>query len=468
MRVADVVSALSQALDLGSGSGEWHSVRTCILGMRIADELQLPEHIRCELYYALVLKDVGCSSNASELYHALHADEISAKHDSKLIDWTRPSLETLAYLVRHAGAGKSFGERWAAILKLALRRKSHGRSVTALRCERGATLTRLMGLDEGTASGIAGLDEHWDGSGYPAGLVRLDIPLASRIMLLAQTLDMFLTSLSPEAALDVVTERSGHWFDPDLVKVVRSLASRHVLWSGLCQGRDREIALRMEPCVRTMAEGHVTLDRICQAFANVVDAKSPFTYNHSNGVANAAVAIAKQLNFSSDRTLFVRHASLLHDIGKMAVSNAILEKLGPLDDDEWKSMRAHAEFTFSILRSVRGLEEMSGVAASHHERLDGSGYFRGLRGDQISLETRLLAVADVFDALSANRPYRDAMPAEKIFGLLRAEAPYALDPTCVEALERSGISCDQSYHDLSSLQQQLQPWSSHATAAGAF
>lgn len=458
LRVAEVVSALSQALDLGSGSNRWHSVRTCILGMRIAAEIGLPEAIQNELYYALILKDAGCSSNASEIFHALESDEISAKGDVKRVDWTRTGLDSVRYAWQHVAVGKPLWERVRAIVRIAATQGDHSRHVTALRCERGATLARLMGLEEGTATGIAGLDEHWDGSGNPGGLIRHAIPLTSRIMLLAQTLDVFLTTGGPQEALNVAVQRSGRWFDPSLVKAVKSLAARNQLWLGLCEGRDREMALDLEPRQRTLAEGHHTLDRVCQAFAQIVDAKSPFTFNHSNGVANSAVAIAKQLGFDHDRVLFVRHAALLHDLGKMAVSNAILEKPGKLDADEWKSMRTHPEFTLSILQSIRGFDRMAEISASHHEKLDGTGYFRGLTAEQMPIEARILVVADIFDALAADRPYRAGMPREKIFGILNSDAPHALDADCVNALYRSGIGCDQTFRDIQSLQAQLEHW----------
>jgi putative nucleotidyltransferase with HDIG domain len=459
LRVAEVVSALSQALDLGSGASAWHSVRTCILGMRIASELGLPEAIQSELYYALLLKDAGCSSNASEIYNALSSDEISAKGAVKKLDWTRVNRECLDYALAHVALGKPFWERLRTIMRVATQQKKHTQKVVTLRCERGATLARLMGLGEGTATGIAGLDEHWGGSGNPDGLSGSDIPLSSCIMLLAQTLDVFFTDDGPEAAIEIARQRSGRWFAPDLVKAARSLSSRRGLWSGLCEGRDREIALGLEPSEKFMADGHVTLDSVCQAFAHIVDAKSPFTCNHSNGVANAAVAIAKNLDLSEGRVLFVRHAALLHDLGKMAVSNAVLEKPGKLDENEWQAMRSHPEFTLRILRPIRGFEEMSEIAASHHEKLDGTGYFRGLRAEQMSTEARILVVADIFDALSANRPYRAAMPLEKVYKILRQDAPHALDAECVEALERSGIECDQTFHSLHALQRELARWS---------
>jgi HD-GYP domain-containing protein (c-di-GMP phosphodiesterase class II) len=172
-------------------------------------------------------------------------------------------------------------------------------------------------------------------------------------------------------------------------------------------------------------------------------------------VANTAVAIARKLDFPPSRVLFIRHAALLHDLGKMAVSNAILEKPGKPDEAEWEALRSHPAHTWNILKCIGGFEELSEVAASHHEKLNGSGYHRGLTADQLSLESRLLVVSDIFDALSAKRPYRDSLPLERVLSIMRSEAPHALDADCVEALEQSGIGCDQTFLDLHTLQRTL-------------
>ncbi len=396
LRVAEVVSALSQALDLGSGSTAWHSVRTCILAMRIAAELKLAENSQDELYYGSLLKDAGSSGASAQAY-----------------------------------GDSAFG------------------------CGQGATLARLMGLPQTTAAGIAALNEHWNGHGNPRGLKGGEIPLVSRIMLLAQTLDVFFTTSGPEAAIGAITQKSGLWFDPAVVKAARSLARRGKLWADLTGANLPRIALELEPGRRTTANGHVNLESICQAFAAIVDAKSSFTYNHSNGVANVALAIAKKLELDNSRVLLLRHAALLHDLGKMAVPNEILQKRGKLDDAEWQLIRSHPEHTRRILQSIRGFEEVGEVAAAHHERLDGSGYFRGFTGRQLALESRILAVADVFDALSASRPYRKAIPREKVLAIIRKGSPHAFDAMCLEALEQSGTGFDQTFRDLSALQKHL-------------
>ncbi len=424
--------------------------------MRIAAELRIPEPLQADLYYALLLKDAGCSSNASQIYNVLASDDIAAKRDVKKTDSTRLGWEMLQYALAHVAPGKPFLERVHAILRVAALQKRHTHEVTAIRCEHGARMARLMGLAEGTAEGIGALDEHWNGGGNPYGLRGEEIPITSRIMLLAQTLDVFHTSSGAQQALQVIKLRSGKWFDPDIVRAACSLAQRERLWSGLETAAPLALVLSLEPGQRMLSDGDVSLDAVCQAFAKIVDAKSPFTYNHSNGVANAAVAIASKLELPPARVLFIRHAALLHDLGKMAVSNAILEKPGKPDEDEWRILREHPAHTWNILRSIGGFEELSEIAASHHEKLNGTGYHRGLTADQIPIEARILVVSDIFDALAAKRPYRDALPLEKVLDIMHKDAPHALDASCLEALEQSGVGSDQTFTDLQALQKKLE------------
>jgi HD-GYP domain-containing protein (c-di-GMP phosphodiesterase class II) len=455
LRVGAVVSALSQALDLSTGQAVGHSVRTCILGMRLAQEIGMPPEVRQDLFYALLLKDCGCSSNASKMFHMVGSDDLAATRGASMFDWTKTSSETVHYALAHVGKGKSFLERSRLLLQLALKQKRHTHDVMKIQCERGATLVRLMGLSEGTAKAIRSLNEHWDGHGEPDQLWHREIPIHSRVMLLAQTLEVYGAEKGFETALDVVRQRSGTWFEPDLVKAAVSLAVRGKLWSEFENGNPLRDVLKLEPRWNVLGEGGITLDSIALAFAQVVDAKSPFTFNHSNGVANATVAIARRLGLPRERILFLRHAALLHGLGKLGISNAILEKPGKLDETEWEAMRRYPYYTWTILRSIPGFEEMSEVAASHHEKLNGKGYFRGLTAGQMSLDARILVVADIFNALAAKRPYRDALPMDAALSILRKDVPYALDGDCVTALEESGVILDQTAVDLQNLSDRL-------------
>lgn len=456
VRVSQIISALSYALDLTEGRPMGHSVRTCILGMRLAGHAGVPATEQADLFYALLLKDAGCSSNASKLFHILAADEIRAKRDVKLTDWTRVGWESLQYALTHVATGAPFLERVRTLVRVAARQQRESCELVKIRCERGASIARRIGFAEPVAQAIQSLDEHWDGGGYPEGLRGREIPLFSRIMNLAQTLDVFHTHRSPEAAIEVVQARSKRWFDPDLVKAAASLARVGRLWDGLQEASAIDQALALEPEERRMAANDETIENICQAFAEIIDAKSPFTYRHSNGVADAAVAIARHFSLNEQDTAFMRRAALLHDIGKLSVPNMILEKPGKLDDGEWEVIKRHPYYSYEILRRITGFEDLSEVAASHHEKLDGSGYFRHLQAGQISQEARILVVADIFDALSAKRPYRDAMPLEKVFGIMQKDAPRALDGECVEALIAAETNLESTRTSLEGLSRSVE------------
>src|SRR5580658_639224 len=273
VRVSQIISALSYALDLTEGRPMGHSVRSCMIGMRIAAEIGLSVDEQSDLYYALLLKDAGCSSNSSKLFHILSADEIRAKRDVKLTDWTRVGWESLQYAVSHVATGAPFLERVRTLVRVAATQQTESCELVKIRCERGASIARRIGFAEPTAQAIHSLDEHWNGGGYPDGLRGREIPLFSRIMNLAQTLEVFSFHRSPDAALDVARLRNKRWFDPDLVKAAASLAGAGKLWTGLDEAGTIEHALALEPEDRRLLANDETVENICQAFAEIIDAK---------------------------------------------------------------------------------------------------------------------------------------------------------------------------------------------------
>jgi len=442
-----IISALSYALDLTEGQPMGHSVRSCVIGMRIAQQIGMCQADQADLYYALLLKDAGCSSNASRLFHILSADEIRAKRDVKTTDWTRVGWESLHYALTHVATGMPFLQRIEKLYQVAMTGQQDSASLVKIRCERGSYIASQLGFSDSVSAGIFSLDEHWDGRGYPGGLRKNEIPLFSRIANLSQTLDVFYTAQGPDAAVEIAQRRSGRWFDPELVRAAVFQANSGMLWNGL----DSEDLLRkvglLEPEFRRANASEESIDKICAAFAEVIDAKSPFTYRHSRVVADTAVEIGQWLGMNPKSLKQLRRAAFLHDIGKLSVPNSVLEKPGELTNAEWLSVRKHPYYTLEILKRIPGFERLSEDAAAHHERLDGTGYWRGWRGDQLSRFTRIVAVADVFDALHAKRPYRDGLPMDKVFEILRRDSPHALDLPCVEALIASKTNSEpQAFH----------------------
>lgn len=440
IRVSELLSALSYALDLTEGRPMGHSVRSCVIGMRISQEFGLPEEAQADLYYTLLLKDAGCSSNSSRLYHILNADDLKAKGDLKTTDWTKVGWESLHYAVTHVATNTPYPEKIWKLIQVAMTQQRDSCELVKIRCERGSTIARKLGFSEKVAAGIHSLDEHWNGKGYPNGLRGSEIPLFANLANLAQTLEVFLGAYGRKEAVEAMRNRSGRWFSPGLVKAAISLCKDGRLWEGLDKADLSAEVMSLEPVDRRLEADEKTIDEICVAFAEIIDAKTPFTYQHSNGVASAAMGIGRWFGLGAGELKQLQRAALLHDIGKLGVSNAILEKPGKLTVDEFAAVRQHPYQTFEILRRVPAFADFSFDAAAHHERLDGKGYWQGLKAEQLSLPARILAVADVYDALQAKRPYRDALPLEKVFDIMRQDAPHALDWCCLDALMETKVS----------------------------
>jgi putative nucleotidyltransferase with HDIG domain len=431
--LSEIVSALSFALDLTEDAVPGHAVRSCLLGMRIGRALGLGETELCDLYYALLLKDIGCSSNAARMCQILGGDDRNAKRDVKTVDWTRPTAAGIKMAWKNTLPGAGRWRRMQRVAWLGLTQDRHNAEMIRLRCERGAHIVRKIGLSERCADAIHSLDEHWNGSGYPQRSRGETIPLLSRILNVAQHLDVFAGEQGRQRAIVTLSERSGSWFDPELVRIAVSLDRDGTLWTGCGTAKERALVMEMEPGeARMIAADQV--DRVCEAFADVVDAKSSSTYRHSVGVTEVAEALSRQMGLSQPRRQLIYRAALLHDLGKLRVPNSILDKPGKLNDAEWVVMREHPLLSQQILERIPSFAPIARIAGRHHEKLDGTGYPHKLKGNDLSLEDRIVGMADFYGALSENRPYRKAMPTEQIFSILRTEVPDKFDPDCFEAL----------------------------------
>jgi putative nucleotidyltransferase with HDIG domain len=371
LSLSEVLSALSFAVDLTEGAVRGHSLRSCLLGMRIAEEAGLTSDQKSSLYYALLLKDIG------------------------------------------------------------------NEEMIGLRCDRGASIVSKLGMGSMAAEAVRSIEEHWDGTGYPKRARGERIPLLARVCAVAQHLDVFSMGRNADVAIETLEQWSGTWFDPQLVRAALSLNHRGVLWN-YCSSEDkgeitRAAVLDLDPRQRQRLD-ETQIDLICEAFADIVDSKSHFTFRHSMGVAEVAHGIAKKLGLPSDRVQLVRRAALLHDIGKLSVSNTILDKKSRLTEKEWKIVERHPGLTRQILEQIQPFKEIAIVAGEHHEKLDGTGYPNRLLSADISMESRIVAVADVYSALSEDRPYRPGLADKQIAPIMRSLAPRKLDANCVDAL----------------------------------
>jgi HD-GYP domain-containing protein (c-di-GMP phosphodiesterase class II) len=305
------------------------------------------------------------------------------------------------------------------------------RSLMEARCHRGAQIARNLGFSTATAEAIRALDEHWDGRGQPVGLRGEQIPAPARILCLSQTIEVFHRTAGVDTAYRVAERRSGEWFDPALVDALNCFRADAAFWASLA---DEDISA-VEPPDRLLLADEDRMDAIAEGFADVIDAKSPWTHDHSDTVSQLAAGIGSVLGLDATTLRDLRRAALLHDIGKLSVSNRILDKPGPLTESERRSVEQHPVLTQRIMEAVPGLDQLAPVASAHHERLDGSGYPRGLSGEQLTVPMRALGVADVYEALTSHRPYRAAFPPEVALSLMRQDVPERLDPNVFAALE---------------------------------
>ena len=427
--LSELIGGLSGALDVAEGEPPGHAKRSCLIGMRVAEELGLGAGARSDLFYALLLKDAGCTANSAHMAALFGADDQVAKRTSKFVDWSRP-LSAFAWSLRTVAPGRSLAARTERLWAI----RNEGavtQSLMRARCYRGAEIARKLGFSEATAEAILALDEHWDGRGQPRGLRAAEIPLAARILCLAQTVEVFHFTRGVRAACRMASRRSGQWFDPELVAALMSFRADAGFWASLATPDVSAV----EPPDRVLIADQDRLDRIAEAFAEVIDAKSTWTHEHCDRVSAIAVGIGAHLGFDDAVRRDLGRAARLQDIGKLSISNRILDKPGPLTDSEWRKVKEHPLVTERILNRVPSLGPLTPLASAHHERLDGSGYPHGVAADKLTMPMRVLAVADVYAALTGERPHRGAYSSDQALRLMRAEVPQRLDGDSFTALE---------------------------------
>ncbi len=433
LQLSELMASLSKALDITEGQPPGHCIRVCWIGFHIGQRCGLSRAELHDLYYTLLLKDLGCSSNAARICKLYVTDDLSFKHNFKTVNGSLSQV--VNFVVQNTGLKKNLAERFKAILHIIKNGDEIAQDLIQTRCSRGAEIAKQLRFNHHVCNGIRALDEHWNGGGRPEQLAGQTIPLYARIALLAQVADVFHQSAGRDAALREVTSRAESWFDPKLVEHFIALAEQPRFWQGLEADDLQQQVLAFEPAQHSVNLNDDYLDEIAVAFGQIVDSKSPYTAGHSERVALYTDLIGQQLGFSDELRRWLKRGALLHDIGKLGVSNSILDKPAKLDDEEWVEMRMHAAYTEEILSEITAFRELAIVAAAHHERLDGKGYPRGSSGEQISLATRAITVADIFDAITADRPYREPIPIAKALNIMEQELDTAIDRQCFKALK---------------------------------
>ncbi len=439
LKLSELITALSHALDITEGQPPGHCMRSCWVGMHIASELDVSSEASRDLYYSILLKDLGCSSNAARICELYATDDLSFKKNHKLAG-TRTS-QLLKFLIQNTGLKAGMTERIKKVFEIIGSKQNFTQELIQSRCSRGAQIAKKLQFSDQVCAAIHSLDEHYDGKGNPAQLKGDEIPLFSRIALLSQVVDVYFKACGKKAAVAEVKNRRGTWFDPEIVDAFLKVAEDDTLWQALAEDGIHEKVLALEPAEQALPLSESLLDEIALAFGQVVDAKSPFTAGHSERVATYSNLMASHFGLPTAQRRWVKRAALLHDIGKLGVSNSVLDKPDKLTESEWGEMKKHPVFTEQILSNIDAFKALAQSAAAHHEKLDGSGYPKGLAADQIDIVTRIITTADIFDALSADRPYREAMPLAKVNQIMTDMVGTAIDQACFTALQQAVIPC---------------------------
>jgi HD-GYP domain-containing protein (c-di-GMP phosphodiesterase class II) len=411
-----------------------HALRQCVLALRIGERLGLSDDDRAVLYYVSLIVWVGCHIDAYE-QAKWFGDDLALKAGFRLVDPV--GVRSAGQMVRQIGAGRHGLDRAGVAVRFLAGGMRDVGVMMHNHSYASSQLTRDLGLSPHVRDAVLQTFERWDGKGAPDGAKGEEIMVTARVVNFADVLEVFHRAGGVEAAVDVARQRSGTQFDPMLVELAASQAPP--LFADLDQAATWEAVISAEPAPGPPLTG-AQLDASLQAVGDFTDLKSPYTLGHTRAVADLATAAATSLAWSAGEVTHVRRAALLHDLGRLGVSNAIWDKPGPLSAAEIERVRLHPYLTERMLASAPALAGLGATAALHHERVDGSGYPRGLRGDAMTPAGKLLAAADAYVGKLEPRPHRPALPAADAARYLREEVRTARqDPESAEAvLEAAG------------------------------
>jgi HD-GYP domain-containing protein (c-di-GMP phosphodiesterase class II) len=428
----EVLAALSLAIDLGLGQPMDHMLRSAAMGSRLAERLGLSERERGAVFYTGLVMWIGCHADSHE-YARWFGDDIAMRHASHFIDWSGAPYRR--FLMSNLGRGATLPKRAQLAAKVFLDARGNLGALVQSHCLSAALLAEEIGLGADVCEALPYAYERWDGSGLPAGAAGCQIPVAMRVAQLADIAEVHHRAYGASAAIAEVRRRSAKQFDPDVVAVFTAAADdllreNEDVWS---------TAAGLAPDPGEALSGPA-LDRLLRAMGDFVDLKCPFTLGHSRAVAELAENAAKCAGLQQDEIDTLRRAGYVHDLGRIGVSNRVWEKPGELTHAERERVHLHPYLTGRILARVGGLKAVREVAVNHHERLDGSGYPNGLRGDDLSVSDRVLGASESYCASMEPRPYRDALDETAAAKQLRSEAARGrLDGDAVEAvLEAAG------------------------------
>ena len=436
IRLAELMAALSLATDLGLGRPLEHEIGVCLAALELADRIGCDSEERSEVYYVALLAHVGCTGAAPYFASWVGGDEIHFMQGFRGVGLGADPSEELRHLVRRMADDRPLPERGRLLGKLLAGGQKPTALMAANLCEGASVLARRLHMPEAVALAVGQLFERWDGKGL-SGAAGEQIARPMRIVCVAHDLVAIAGARDEEAALGALERRRGRGYDPAIVDAALAQPGTLLGSAGVPDAWERVLAAEHEPVATISGAG---LASVARAFGEFGDVKVDFLHGHSSRVAELAATAARGLGCSSAEASAIRAAGFVHDVGRVSVPNGIWDKPGPLSTGEHERVRLHPYYTERVLERSKALAPLAPIAGAHHERLDGSGYHRGATAAQLSVGARFLAVADVYDAMTHDRPHRPALSAREV----RAElgelvAAGALDKRAVDAvLEAAG------------------------------
>ncbi|HEY7280840.1 MAG TPA: HD domain-containing phosphohydrolase [Actinomycetota bacterium] len=415
VRLAELVAALSLGIDLGFGQPMEHVLRQCMIALRLAERIGLDEDERLVVYYTALLVNVGCHTDAHE-QAKWFGDDIAFK--SAKYKYEQRSLIGAAAGMRRLGSGNPLVHRF----RIGLEFVASGHRAFDGMIRRHAALARVLaerlGLPDGVQAAVGASYERWDGKGWPGELKGEEVPMAARLAMVAEYVEVAHRVGGEHAAVSLARRRAGSQFDPDLSRALRR--DPDAILGDLESARTWDAVIAAEPAlgVRLTAE---QFDRALEAVADFVDLKSPFMLGHARAVAALVAAAGGGLGMDGAEVAALGRAGLVHGLGRLGISNSIWDKPGPLGPGEWERVRLQPYLTERMLQQSPSLAPLGSIAVQLRERLDGSGYPRGLTGGAISRPARVLAAADAYRSMREPRPHRPALTDEEAAAVLRAE-----------------------------------------------
>ena len=429
VRLAELVAALSLGIDLGFGQPMEHVLRQCLIALRLADRVGLDEETRAAVYYTALLVNVGCHSDAHE-QAKWFGDDIALKASKYDRDLRSPRSRAAA--LRRVGSGNPPLHRFRVGLEFILSGHAEVDEMITHHARMARALGEQLWLSDQVLEALLVAYERWDGRGWPGEIGGAEIPVASRLAQLAEYVEVAHRIGGVDAVKELARERAGKQFDPRLAELL--CAEAESILADLDSISSWEAVIGAEPALAVVLSGE-RLDWALEAIANFVDLKSPYFLGHSRAVADLATTAGENLDLSQPQLRTLHRAALVHDLGRLGISNSILDKRGPLGAGEWERIRLQPHLTERMLQRSQPLAPLGAIAVQHRERLDGSGYPRGIGGSSISLAGRILGAADLYHAIREPRPHRPARSAdEAAIELQRAANAGHLDGEVVQGV----------------------------------